>query len=196
MIPLLKPSTFHYTEIFDKVSVESFNVLEHLMQRYPSALLDIFPSSLDEESEALKRLESEYFRLSQERKYLAFLEEVFHRNGDKCFLSMDDFEIAEMDRFMRMNDRLDTIDRYILLEHYKVWDSLKGAQSYRIEDVTLLSVFVKAVLRECLNCTLFFPEQPMLLISNYDLSLPLCFLDGKDRLIYKAMAEKNGLFFR
>ncbi len=75
---------------------------------------------------------------------------------------------------------------------------LKSTKSniYIITDSNLLKMFMKGILREIFQTTLYFSKISLLLFSNYDMSLPLVFKSSQDKIFYKKIAEKNSLYFR
>ena len=67
---------------------------------------------------------------------------------------------------------------------------------YKIENINLLKLFIKGFLREKIQNSLYFNSHPMVLISNYDLSLPIIIDNNKDKQLYEKIANENNLFLR
>jgi hypothetical protein len=65
-----------------------------------------------------------------------------------------------------------------------------------IDDIVLLKMFLKGILRETLSTDIYFAKKPLLLCSNYDLSLPMVFKNSDDIQVYEKIANKYNLYFR
>jgi len=194
-IPILKETNINYKKVF-LISNKSLkeNSFEELFTTYPSVILDIYSSSLDVNSPELLNLNSEYFRLSQEYKYLNFILDCFKKNSYKCIININIFNIKYED-FIEYTNRLDQIDKYILLKQFNTMKNSKE-DLYLIEDINLLKMFMKGILREVFKGSLFFPQSPLIVFDNYDMSLPLVFKNIKDKKDYQEIAEKHSLYFR
>lgn len=194
-IPILKETNINYKKVF-LISNKSLkeNSFEELFTTYPSVILDIYSSSLDVNSPELLNLNSEYFRLSQEYKYLNFILDCFKKNSYKCITNINIFNIKYED-FIEYTNRLDQIDKYILLKQFNTMKNSKE-DLYLIEDINLLKMFMKGILREVFKGSLFFPQLPLIVFDNYDMSLPLVFKNIKDKKDYQEIAEKHSLYFR
>lgn len=194
-IPILKETNINYKKVF-LISNKSLkeNSFEELFTTYPSVILDIYSSSLDVNSPELLNLNSEYFRLSQEYKYLNFILDCFKKNSYKCIININIFNIKYED-FIEYTNRLDQIDKYILLKQFNTMKNSKE-DLYLIEDINLLKMFMKGILREVFKGSLFFPQLPLIVFDNYDMSLPLVFKNIKDKKDYQEIAEKHSLYFR
>ncbi|MDR0579903.1 MAG: hypothetical protein LBG21_04805 [Campylobacteraceae bacterium] len=88
-IPILKPVNFDFREIFIVNSSNDIDeYLDIITKVYPNKILDIFEHILDKSDPQIELLNNEYFRLSQEYKYLNFAEEVFNLNDKKCYVNI------------------------------------------------------------------------------------------------------------
>jgi hypothetical protein len=65
-----------------------------------------------------------------------------------------------------------------------------------IDDIVLLKMFLKGILRETLSIDIYFAKKPLLLCNNYDLSLPIVFKNSDDIKMYEKIANKYNLYFR
>ena len=191
-IPKLKVVKQDYRMLFSKKLDEDY--FDTVINQYPNVILDIFNKVLDKDSSDLLKLESTYFRLENEKKYLDFIEEVFNENDNRCYVNIDfqNFDIASV---LEQINNMDLIDKHLFLHQVQEFQKVKGTH-FIIEDINLLRMFMKGILREFLRVDLYFPKKPLLLFSNFDLSLPLVFQEEQSKEYYKLIAKKNGLNFR
>jgi len=195
-VPTLQRTDFNYENVFlDKVeSNEEKSFFDLVSKSYPNIILDIYDHCLDLNSNELNNLDSEYFRLANEEKYLNFIDDVFDINEQKCYVKIY-FNISDNDFFLESLNRLDIIDKHIMLHQLKVLNSCSD-DNFLISDINLLKMFMRGILREFLHVDLFFPKKSLLLFFNYDLSLPLVFKYKDDLNDYMKVAKRNDLYFR
>jgi hypothetical protein len=195
-IPLLKPVDFDFREIFIvNLSNGIDEYFDVVMKKYPHAILDVFEHTLDKSDPRIELLSNEYFRLSQEYKYLNFIEEVFSLNDKKCYIDIV-FEKNSCLSFKRELCKLDEIDKYILLHQLISFSNANHKKNYLIDDVNLAKMFIRGMLREYWQYSLYFDKNPLILFGNYDLSLPIVCKNENDMKTYEKIANKHGLYFR
>jgi len=196
-IPSLKIADVDYREAFILNSpLEKDDFLEAITKQYPNVILDVFEAVLDTKDERIELLSNEYFRLYQEDKYLSFAEEVFALNDNKCYINWtfnatDSFE----EYILRKISDFDAIDKRIFL-HQVMQFCTSRCENFMIDDIVLLKMFLKGILRETLSIDIYFAKKPLLLCSNYDLSLPMVFKNSDDIKMYEKIANKYNLYFR
>lgn len=160
-------------------------------------ILDVFEHTMNQDDPRVNLLTNDYFRLSQESKYLTFFEKVFELNDNQAYIDLGGE--ADKDKIIKIIERqsegLDKIDKLILLNQVDVMNDVNN-YIYKIENINILKSFVKGFLREKIWNSLYFSSHPMLLIANYDLSLPIIVDNTQDKTIYEKMATENDLFFR
>jgi len=195
-IPILKPIKFDYLSVFtnDTELNDMDEFFEQISNMYPHTLLDIFDRQLENDAEELKYLDSEYFRLSNENKYLDFITDVFLHNKECCYINID-FSVLRYDGIINQLNKLDVIDKYLILNQEFFLRGNKN-KTFLIDDIFLLKMFVKGILREILQVDLYFAHKPLLLFHNYDLSIPLVFKTKEDKLFYEQLANNYELYFR
>jgi hypothetical protein len=194
VIGKLEPTNILYKNMFDKL--KSFDdIFDEVVEKYPNRILDMFPSQLEEDSEEIGLLDSQYFKLVNEEKYLNFLVEVFEKNDSVCYVEVSAFTQYNDEFLLRLLNELDRIDKYILLEQRDIILSLSETK-YVVKDKHLLKTLFKCLLRELMPIEFYFIERPLIIFNNFDMSLPLVFKEGKDVKYYKNMAEKHSLFLR
>ena len=195
-IPILKAIKLDYKkDVFTKDYFDD-DFFEIVSETHPSVILDMFAERLEVGSKKLKLLESQYFRLSNEKKYLNFIKSVFLENNKKCIVNIK-FNLNDYDLLIYHINELDIIDKHILLRQFRHFEG-PTSKFFRIEDLSLLEMFMKGILREVFPqyIALYFDIRPLLLFSNYDMSLPLVFKYKKDAKFYENMAKNNELHFR
>ena len=192
-IPLLEPVQNDYRELFIS-NIDEDDFFENISTKYSNTILDVFEYCLGEDSKELQYLESSYFKLINEDKYLSFLEEVFLKNQEKCYVNID-FSQVDFTFLLEQLSKMDLVDKHIYLKQEREFQNQKN-KNFLIKDISLLKMFIKGILRETLRVDLYFPYKPLLLFSNFDLSLPLVFKKEKDKEDYRIMAEKYNLYFR
>lgn len=165
--------------------------------KYGKLILDIFKDKMAIDDPRLSLFSNDYFRLSQEDKYLKFIEKVFYINDGKVYLDFVYFsDSSKLIQFLENKlSRLDKIDSYILLNQIDIIKRNK-TRMYLIDDINILKLFVKGFLREILWCNLYFPKYPMIVSSGYDLGLPVIIKNKLDRENYIKTAQKFNLFLR
>lgn len=197
MIPLLKQTSINYKNLFsvkkDLQTIEE-SFYDIVVDNYPNVVLDMYSSCLNEDSKELADLDNEYFRLSSEYKYINFIIDVFNHNSNTCIINISS-DFKKYDNIISYMSQLDKIDQYLLLKQFKD-NNYTNDMTYTIQDSSLLIMFMKGILREIFNVTLYFPDKPLLLFSNFDMSLPLVFKSENDKIFYQKLAEENELFFR
>ena len=198
MIPLLEISDFDFEKNFllKKQNADD-DVLEQCIKQYPSGILDVFQECLDKHDPHIKLLDSAYFRLSNEKKYLNFIHDCFVENSTQCYLQTC-INFKSYEDMIYFAERLDAIDKYLILNQLQYLDVTYSntKRTYLIKDVDLLAMFVKGFIREVLHGVLVFKETPIAIYSNFDMSLPIVFFDTKNIDFYKNIAQKNDLFIR
>ena len=180
--------------MFDKLKCLD-DIFDEIVELYPNKILDMFPDKLEADSEEIKLLDSQYFKLANEEKYLNFIVEVFEKNGLVCYIEVPAFAHYDDEFFLRLLNELDSIDRYILLEQRDIILSLLETK-YIVKDKYLLKTLFKCVLRELMPVEFYFIDRPLIIFNNFDMSLPLVFKEEKDVEYYKNIAEKHSLFLR
>ena len=195
IIEKIEPTKFLYREVFDKVKNLNDDFFDCIIEKYPSKILDIFKDTLKEDSEEIKLLDSQYFKLINEEKYLNFIVEVFEKNNSTCYVEIAAFKNYDNEFLLRILNKLDILDKYIFLEQIGTISSTL-ATKYIIKDKFLLKMFFKCMLRELIPIEFYFLEKPLILFNNFDMSIPLVFKNNEDILFYRQIAEKNSLFFR
>jgi hypothetical protein len=193
-IPLLKITTIDYRKKFVSDFSDKEDFFEIAIKKYPNKILDIFEHTLDETNPQIELLSNEYFRLSQEYKYLNFIEEVFNINNSKAYINLPLGSIKH-NNIINIMQNMDAIDKNIFLHQVINFHSTKY-ENFVIDDVNLLKMFLKETLRENLRNDVYFNKKPLLLFSNYDLSLPIMFKNENDIKMYEKIANEHGLYFR
>lgn len=204
-IPKLKSSNFktlnYDGELYDyleKDDTEDGELISFAEKKYGKLILDFFEFRMEENDPRLDLLSNDYFRLSQENKYLSLIEEIFKVNNHTAYIDFVNFsDKAKLLQFLesRLN-RLDRIDTYILLNQMDILTNPGNSGLYLIEDLNLLKLFVKGFLREIFWCNLYFPKKPIIIGSGYDLGLITIIKNSEDKQLYQKLAAKNELFFR
>ena len=194
-VPLLETTdSAHIDSFFKKVKyteeMDSYYV--ELSKEYPNAVLDIFPHLLKRESDEIKYLDTDYFKLANEGKYLNFICEVFKENDECCYI---EYNFSNINYLSRTIDTLDIIDKTIFMKQV-IHHSNEKKDKYIIRDINLLTMFAKEMLRENPMIDLYFFKRPIIIFFGYDLSIPLACESDKDLEYYKKIANKNDLFFR
>lgn len=161
---------------------------------YPSAILDVFERKLDSSSKELGYLDSNYYRLCQEKKYVDFITKIFIANNCKCHIHIN-MEVNNSETFLYRLNNLDTIDKHILLNQQKHLAD-NGLTTYVIDDLNLLIMFLKGILREIFRADISFMIVPIIIFSNYDLSIPVITKNKKDMDFYSAIAKESKIFLR
>lgn len=161
------------------------------------AILDVFKETMQIGDPRLDLLSNEYFRLSQENKYLSFLERVFEINGNEAYIDLggEDDKSKIIESIDNDFEALDKIDRLIYMNQIDILNNSDN-YIYKIENINLLKLFIKGFLREKIWNSLYFNSHPMILIANYDLSLPIIIDSDKDKKLYEKIANENNLFLR
>lgn len=161
------------------------------------AVLDVFNETMQIGDPRLNLLSNEYFRLSQENKYLSFFERVFEINDNEAYIDLGgEDDKSKITKIMdRQCEGLDKIDRLIYVNQIDILNNGNN-YIYKIENINLLKLFIKGFLREKIWNSLYFNSHPMVLISNYDLSLPIIIDNDKDKKLYEKIANENNLFLR
>ncbi|MDR1008488.1 MAG: hypothetical protein LBL65_08040 [Campylobacteraceae bacterium] len=194
-IPLLKPINIEYKKYFVPDFSDEDDFYDIAIIKYPHKILDVFDCVLDRLDPRIELLSNEYFRLSQEYRYLGFIEEVFDLNGKKCYVDAIFNENSHL-TFRRELCCFDEIDKFILLRQLTTFSNIGHKKDYLIDDVNLAKMFIRGMLRESWQYSLYFDKNPLLVMGNYDLSLPLIFKNEKDIKIYEKIASKYGLYVR
>jgi len=193
-ISKLEPRDILYKKIFDKLKTTD-DIFDEIVEKYPNRILDIFSNKLEEGSTEIILLDSKYFKLANEEKYLNFIVEVFEKNNLICYVNVPTFAHYSDDFLLRTLNELDNIDKYILLEQRDVILSLSETK-YVVNDKNLLKMLFKCVLRELMPVEFYFVDRPLIIFNNFDMSLPLVCKEEKDIEYYRDIAEKHSLFLR
>ncbi|WP_086350811.1 hypothetical protein [Candidatus Enterococcus clewellii] len=171
-------------------------IMEHARTEYYKVSLDVFSQVMAKDDSRLSLLSNDYFKLSQEKKFLDFIERGFKLNENECYIDLGTFSDrkALIDFFTKQLSNCDRIDQIILLNQF---DLLKESTNtiYLITDSNLLKTFFKLFLRESLWNCLYFNKVPVLIKSNYDISIPLIFRNEQDKKTYEKLAKQSDLFF-
>jgi hypothetical protein len=191
----IEPTKVLYRENFDKVKNLNNDFFDYVVEQYPSKILDMFEDSLKEDSEEIKLLDSQYFKLINEEKYLNFIVEVFEKNNSTCYVEIATFKNYDNDFLLKILNELDIVDKYILLKQIDIISSTLETR-YIIKDKFLLKMLFKCMLRELIPIEFYFLEKPLIIFNNFDMSIPLVFKNKEDIPFYKQIAEKSSLFFR
>jgi len=194
-IAKIEPASVSYRNEFDKVKNLNDDFFDSVIEHYPRNILDMFENKLKEDSEEIKLLDSEYFKLINEEKYLNFIVEVFTKNNSICYVEIPAFQNYSDHLFLRILNELDLVDRYIILQQIDVI-SLASGSKFEIKDKNLLKMLFKCILRELIPIEFYFLDKPLIIFNNFDMSLPLVFKNEEDIGFYKEIAEKHSLFFR
>jgi len=198
MIPLLEISDFDFEKNFSsKEQSTDYDAFEQFIKQYPSGILDVFQECLDQNDPNIKLLDSAYFQLSNEKKYLNFIHDCFIQNSHQCYFQTS-INFKNYEDIIYYAERLDAIDKYLILNQLQCLEitSSNTHKNFLIKDINLLSMFVKGFLREVLHGALFFKEKPIAIYSNFDMSLPIVFFHKDTIDFYKNIAQKNDLFIR
>ncbi len=191
----IEPTKILYREKFDKVKNLNNDFFDYVVEQYPSKILDMFEDTLKEDSEEIKLLDSQYFKLINEEKYLNFIVEVFEKNNSTCYVEIATFKNYDNDFLLKILNELDIVDKYILLKQIDVISSTLETR-YIVKDKFLLKMLFKCILRELIPIEFYFLEKPLIVFNNFDMSIPLVFKNKEDIWFYKEIAEKHSLFFR
>jgi len=196
-IPLLKKTKYGYSEVFlSNIATQDDDedYYDEICKKSPNVILDIFPHCLDRDSKEIKYLDSDYFRFINEEKYLNFICDVFEENDRCCYIEYDFYNYSHKKLIENMK-RLDEVDILILLEQITHFNKEQN-NKFMIDDANLLKLFLRGILRENMRLHFFFKKRPLMLFSNFDLSIPLAFKSIADLEYYKKIAKDNNLFFR
>ena len=199
-IPELEKMDFSSSSFDIEVYKSFFNTTDYLelveeaTRRKKSAILDVFNETMQIGDPRLNLLSNEYFRLSQENKYLSFFERVFEINDNEAYIDFggEDDKNKIIERIESHCEGLDKIDRLIYMNQIDILNNGNNYM-YKIENINLLKMFIKGFLREKIWNSL---SHPMILIANYDLSLPIIIDNDKDKKLYEKIANENNLFLR
>ena len=161
------------------------------------AILDVFKETMQIGDPRLDLLSNEYFRLSQENKYLSFFERVFEINDNEAYIDLggEDDKSKIIESIDNDFEALDKIDRLIYMNQIDIINNGDN-YIYKIDNINLLKLFIKGFLREKIWNSLYFNSHPMILVSNYDLSLPIIIDNDKDKKLYEKIANENNVFLR
>lgn len=202
-IPELEKMDFSSSSFDNEVYKSFFNTEDYVelvkeaTRHKKSAILDVFNETMQIGDPRLNLLSNEYFRLSQENKYLSFFERVFEINGNEAYIDFagEDDKRKIIESIDSDCQALDKIDRLIYMNQI---DILNNGDNYiyKINNINLLKLFIKGFLREKIWNSLYFNSHPLILVSGYDLSLPIIFDNNKDKNLYEKIANENNLFLR
>ncbi len=109
-IPILEPIDVNYKKLFLDTKIEE-DFFARVYNIYPNAILDIYSYTLKSSSSELLNLDSEYFRLSMEDKYLNFILDCFKENSNQCIIDINFFH-KKYEDFDKYSKELDKIDQY------------------------------------------------------------------------------------
>jgi len=197
-VPLLEISDFDFEKFFlFELNDDDSDSFEQIIKHHSSAILDVFQECLDPNDPNIELLSSAYFKLSNEKKYLDFINDCFVQNSAQCYFQTY-INFKSYEDMIYYAERLDAIDKYLILNQLQCLEitSSNTKRNFLIKDINLLSMFVKGFLREVLHGVLIFEEKPIAIYSNFDMSLPIVFFDGQHVDFYKNIAQKNDLFIR
>jgi len=195
-IPMMKvqdPDLIRRFGSLGKILPNVSEKLEELRDFFESAVLDVFPNLLPENDPRLALLDCEYFRLSAEKHYREFVRRVFRENGGCCYWHTTEFKTAEMQSFLYKIKMMDRRDEMIYARQFELKE---GHTLFRIEDAEILEFAVTGFLRELISGAIYFDRRPLMLIYNYDLSLPVLTESADDQAHYRELARACGLYFR
>ncbi|MGX7263950.1 hypothetical protein ACWOEF_08135 [Enterococcus crotali] len=165
-------------------------------KKYKKVALDVFNKPMAKEDPRLDLLSNNYFKLSQESKFLCFIKKVFELNREKCYIDLGVFgNNQDLIEFMTSQEKyFDQIDKYILLNQIEILKNSKDP-IYLIDNLNVLNMFFKCFLRESLWSSLYFNTVPLIIKTNYDISIPLIFQNEADKKVYEKIANESELFF-
>ncbi|MGX7412799.1 hypothetical protein [Enterococcus caccae] len=174
---------------YDELLIES-------EKKYEKVVLDVFNKPMVKEDPRLDLLSNNYFKLSQESKFLYFIKKVFELNRGKCYIDLGTFENNQdvIEFLISQEKYVDQIDKYIILNQIEI---LKNSKEpiYLIDNLNVLNMFFKCFLRESLWSSLYFNTVPLIIKTNYDISVPLIFQNEEDKKVYEKIANESELFF-
>ncbi|MGL9730414.1 hypothetical protein [Enterococcus sp. DIV0756] len=202
-IPELEKMDFSASSFDNEVYKSFFNtesyidLVDEATRHKKSAILDVFNETMQIGDPRLDLLSNEYFRLSQENKYLSFFERVFEINGNEAYIDFagEDDKRKIIQSIDNDFEALDKIDRLIYMNQIDIINNGDN-YIYKINNINLLKLFIKGFLREKIWNSLYFNSHPLILVSGYDLSLPIIFDNDKDKKLYEKIANENNLFLR
>lgn len=202
-IPELEKMDFSSSSFDNEVYKSFFNTEDYVelvkeaTRHKKSAILDVFNDTMQIGDQRLNLLSNEYFRLSQENKYLSFFERVFEINDNEAYIDLGgEDDKSKITKIMdRQCEGLAKIDRLIYMNQIDILNNGNN-YIYKIENINLLKLFIKGFLREKIWNSLYFNSHPLILVSGYDLSLPIIFDNDKDKKLYEKIANEHNLFFR
>ncbi len=183
-----------------KLFIHSSNYEEMLdegREKYQVSILDVFKRTMTADDPRLELLSNEYFRLSQEDKYVQFISKVFELNEQEAYIDFSGTKNRiELINFIENKMRkLDKIDKLILINQVDVLNNDEN-DIYMINDLPILKVFIKGFLRETLWNSIVFRKYPLILVAGYDLSIHAIFKDNHDKTVYEKIANASNLYLR
>ena len=160
---------------------------------YVQYLVDMFKNVLLKNSPKLELLDNSFYRLKRETDYIAFLNNIFKKNGSNALLFDLGIDFSDIETCIDKIERLDKIDQYIVLNLHKTYVK---SEAYAITDKTLFEFFIKGFLREAISGILFFEKLEIFLFYGYDMSLPIFFKDINQIDKFKNKAKEFNIYLR
>ncbi len=173
----------------------SDNLFDNLIKKYPNRILDIYEVKLESDAEEIALFNSVYFKLNNEIKYLNLIENIFEENDNTCYIETTIFKNYSEELLLRYINELDLIDKYLLLKQIDIFKR-KLYTKFCIDNINILKMFLKLMLREIIPLELYFKKKPIIIFSNYDLSLPILFKKNEDISFYEKLVRKHQLYLR
>ncbi|WP_288227427.1 hypothetical protein [uncultured Enterococcus sp.] len=141
-IPELKKTDFSSSSFDNEVYQLFFNTTDYIelvdeaTSRKKSAILDVFKDTMQIGDPKLDLLSNEYFRLSQEKKYLSFFERVFEINDNEAYIDFagEDDKRKIIERIESHCEGLDKIDRLIYMNQIDILNNGNN-YIYKIENI-------------------------------------------------------------
>jgi hypothetical protein len=201
-VPLMKPIEFdligeYLQNISEDENTDWNDIYEAIQAKYPNVTLDVFDKALDKDDPKAELLDSDYFRLSQEYKYLNFFEDIFALNDNKCYAAVG-FSQGTYFHTISLHalNLFDAIDRIMYLHQIVTLGKDINSEHFLIDDVNLGKMCFKGMLREFYRNYLYFDKISLTIWGSFDLSLPITFKNAADLRKYEKIANKRGLYFR
>jgi len=168
--------------------------VDELRKQYPSAILDVFEFQLSQDSPELNQLDSTYFTLINEEKYLHFIEKAFYANNEYCIAKTGILH-GDYEGILRDIDELDALDKHLFLHQViHLWP--REYEHFVFNNINLLKMLMRGIVRGYFHAEIYFQKKPMILFSNFDLSLPVIFKDELAMNFYHNLAKESNLYLR
>lgn len=200
--PTLIPDRYDYLEDFINEHIKVDDLFNALSDKYKAGyFLDRFSTQIIYQNPKKQAdFDSSLSRYYDEDKYINFLKYLYEKNNHECAIdclvfSNNNLDIKYEKLLFGIERNLDQKDKLLYLHQFCTYHN-KESIYYKINDFQLLEMFVKLVLREYEKCNFYFKNPQILIMSCYDLSLPIFFKNKKDIAMYEKIANECGLFLR